>query len=85
LSIDDQTRVKLKGLSHDYINANYVNVRPDALLFACEIYYLQSFQRCLKCYHSVLWCYVLYETDKTAQNITKMWRTWYSYRWIVWL
>jgi len=24
---DDQTRVKLKELPHDYINANYVNVR----------------------------------------------------------
>lgn len=24
---DDETRVRLKGLSHDYINANYVNVR----------------------------------------------------------
>jgi len=27
LSVDDQTRVKLKALSNDYINANYVNVR----------------------------------------------------------
>ena len=31
---DDQTRVKLKALSHDYINANYVNVRLCRLLIS---------------------------------------------------
>jgi len=37
LSVDDQTRVKLKGLSHDYINANYVNVRLLVLLLNSDI------------------------------------------------
>lgn len=33
---DDETRVKLKGLSHDYINANYVNVRLGGLLHSVK-------------------------------------------------
>jgi len=38
---DDQTRVKLKGLSHDYINANFVNVSVVCLLL-CHCWSFQS-------------------------------------------
>jgi len=37
-AVDDETRVKLKGLSHDYINANYVNVRVVSFLHSLKGY-----------------------------------------------